>query len=497
MAEKTDHQVNDKDWEQHSGSLVVPDALENQPEDGEPMPVDPRVRRKVDWNLIPLIAALYLCSFLDRGNIGNAKVAGMATDLHLIGNRYQIAAAVFFIPYSLMEVPCNVLLKLTRPSIWIPSIMLVWGLVMFSMAFVKSYQGLVVARFFLGLAEAGLPPGVAFLITMWYRRADQARPISFYFSSATVSGAFGGLFAYLLAKLDGRGGLHGWAWIFLIEGLMTIFFALVGFWKLPDYPSTAKFLTPGEKAHLIEALKRDNEDEPSHFEWKFVWETLRSPLSWIQTIIYIGMVVPLYSFSLFLPTIITALGFSANIAQLMTIPPYALGCLVTILVGIASDRVKVRGPFVMICSLLGIIGYVMLYATSPKHHPGVGYAGTMLAAMGVFPTVPIMLAWGSGNAGNSLKKGVTIGLLSGVGNLGGIISSFIYRTQDSPRFHLGHGIVLGFLCMAFIASGAAIFIYDKLNKAREERCVREGITTDRKAEFTSLGVDSPLFRYSL
>ena len=179
--------------------------------------------------------------------------------------------------------------------------------------------------------------------------------------------------------------------------------------------------------------------------------------------------MPLYSFSLFLPTIIKGLGYSTSQAQLyvpqndlrlsslnsyarMTIPPYAIGCVCTILVGWASDRAKLRGPFVMGCALVAIVGYAMLLATSA---PGVGYAGAILAACGVFPTVPLMLAWGSGNAGSSLKKAVVIGLQSCIGNLGGyvvysillylflrlrsICSSFIYRTKDAPHFRLGHG----------------------------------------------------------
>ncbi|KAF8900522.1 major facilitator superfamily domain-containing protein [Mucidula mucida] len=459
--------------------------------------IDRRVRRKVDLNLIPLIAVLYLCSFLDRGNIGNARVAGMATDLHLTGSRYQLAAAVFFIPYSLLEIPCNVVMKLIRPSIWIPGIMLTWGIVMFSMAWVKSYHGLVAARVFLGIAEAGLPPGVAFLITLWYRRVDQARPISLYFSSATLSGAFGGLLAFAIEKMDGLGNLRGWAWIFLLEGLLTVVCSLIAFWRLPDYPETAKFLTPGEREHLVEALRRDNAGQPSHFEKKFVWETLCDYKSWLQTLIYIGLVMPLYSFSLFLPTIINALGYSASEAQLMTIPPYAAGCVCTILAGWGSDRMRLRGPFIMACALLAIVGYSMLYATSPTKLPGVGYAGAILAACGVFPTVPLMLAWGAGNAGSSLKRAVIIGLQSCIGNLGGICSSFIYRTQDTPRFHLGHAIVLSFLCMAFVVAACTTILYSRLNRAKHELCLLEKIDKERKEEFSHLGVDSPLFRYAL
>jgi sugar phosphate permease len=485
-----------QEWDAEKTSIQSPGTHLDQ-QSLRPLPVDPKVRRKVDLHLIPLVALLYLCSFLDRGNIGNARVAGMAKDLHLTGIKYQLAAALFFIPYSLLEIPCNVALKLIRPSIWIPSIMVAWGLVMLSMGFVKSYTGLLICRVFLGLAEAGLPPGVAYYVLLWYCRSDQARPISLYISSATVAGAFGGLLAFAIEKMDGLGGLHGWAWIFLLEGLATVVVALSAFWLMPDYPETAKFLTPSEKEHLLECLKRDTALEPSHFEMRFVWETLRNPMSWLQALIYIGMVVPLYALSLFLPTIINALGYSASHAQLLTIPPYALACAFTIFIGNLSDRYKIRGPFIMFCSLLSITGYAMLYATSPKNLPGVGYAGSILAALGIFPTIPLMLAWGSGNAGGSLKKGVIIGLQSGIGNLGGICSSFIYRTQDTPRFHLGHGIVIGFLCIAFFGSAAAIYIYDRMNKEKEQQCTRDGLGVENQRQYAVIGCDSALFRYSL
>ncbi|KAK0452749.1 MFS general substrate transporter [Desarmillaria tabescens] len=372
---------------------------------------------QVDLNLIPIIAILYLCSF----------VAGMANDLELTGLRYQLAAAV------------NVIMKLMQPSNWISGIMLAWGIVSN-------------ARVFLGLAEAGLPPGVAFLITIWYRREDQARPLSLYFSTATLSGAFGGLLAFAIEKMDGLGNLRGWAWIFLLEGLVTIVASLLAFWKLPDYPSTAKFLTP-------KVLRRDNEGEPSHFEMRFVWETVRDYKSWLQTIIYIGMVMPLYSISIFLPTIINALGYTASQAQLYVFPS-------SIVMFLSTDA----------------------FYPSGQTYRGVVYAGCILITCGVFPTVPLMLIWGSGNSGSSLKKGVIIGLQSGD------CSSFIYRTQDTPRFHMGHGIVLGFLCMAFVTSAFTICLYYRLNQAKEVLCAKEGIQGDRKAEFANLGVDSPLFR---
>ncbi|KII85937.1 hypothetical protein PLICRDRAFT_165512 [Plicaturopsis crispa FD-325 SS-3] len=458
--------------------------------------VDPRVRRKVDWNVLPLVAILYLCSFLYVPSISrNARVAGMATELHLTGTRYQLAAAVFFIPYSILEVPCNVIMKLMTPSTWIAGIMVAWGVVMLSMAFVKNYHGLLIARIFLGVTEAGLAPAVAYYVTLWYRKKDQARPFALYWSNATVAGAFGGLLAFAIEKMDGIGGLRGWAWIFLLEGLMTVAFAVLAYWKLPDSPETAKFLTPAEKAHLLDVLRRDTTGEPFRFEWRFVWETLRDPLSWTLCVIYAGQLMTVYSVALFLPTIISDLGISKpSDVQLFTIPPYAAGCATTMLLGVLSDRAHMRGPFVMGTTLLGIIGYALLLSTSPSDLPGVGYAGTVLATCGSFPTIPLLLAWAAGNAGGNVKKGIIVGMLSSCGNVGGIVGSFIYRTQDTPRYRLGHGFVLGCLCLAFLTTGFAMYNFDRLNKQKARRCREEGIGKERRAEFAGMGTGSPLFR---
>ncbi|KAJ7777299.1 major facilitator superfamily domain-containing protein [Mycena metata] len=486
-----------KDLPLKSEDLVRTSSASSTASGDEIAHLDNAVRRKVDLRLIPLITVLYLCCFLDRSNLGNARIAGMAQDLKLSGMRYQMAAAAFFITYGLLEVPCNILLKLLRPSIWISSIVLAWGIVMVSMAFVKTWQGLIIARLFLGVAESGLGPALGFCVTLWYRHDQQARPIAFYFSAATLAGAFGGLLAFCIEKMNGLGGLPGWSWIFLLEGLVTIIISLVSFWAMIDYPSTATFLTPAEREHLLDVLRRDTAGEPSHFEMKFVWETFKSPKSWLQAVIFIGLTVPTYSFTLFLPTIIHALGFSATNAQLLTVPPYAAGCVFTISIGTLSDRTQIRGPFITVFSFLGIMGYIMLLATDPQKQPAVGYAGCIIAAIGIFPGIALSIAWSAGNAGGSLKKAVIIALVGSVGNLGGICASFVYRTQDTPRFRFGHSVAIGFLILSCLASLSATLWYRRLNQQKERLCRENNISLDRKADFSALGVDSPLFRYVL
>lgn len=455
-----------------------------------------RILRKLDVHLLPFVSLLYLLSFLDRSNIGNARVAGMATDLHLVGLQYNIAAAVFFLLYCAAEIPSNILLKLLRPSRWIPSIMVSWGIVMTLMCLVNSFTGLVIARIFLGLTEAGLFPGVTFYLSLWYKRSEQSRRVAIFFSAATVAGAFGGILAYGIEKLDGRAGLHGWQWIFLLEGILTVLVAVVAYWYMHDYPSTATFLTQSERDFVVERLKHDSTDLATHYDKKFVFQALTDWKCWMQVVIYLGVLIPVYAFSLFIPTIINELGYRASDAQLLSTPPYIAGCFFTVLIGIYSDKLKLRGPIVIGCATVAIIGYAILYAT-PHTRPGQSYAGTVIAACGVFPSIAVVLAWTGGNAGGDIKRGVSLAMTIGIANLGGICSSFIYRSKDAPRFYIGHGTVIGCLLLAIISSSVAMFTYHRLNKQKEEQCLREGIDHSHAPKFRDMGDASPLFRYTI
>lgn len=194
-----------------------------------------RLLRKIDWRLIPFLALLYLLSFLDRTNIGNARLDTLEEDLGMSKTslQYNHALAIFFPFYVAAEVPSNMAMKRFRPSIWIPLIMVAWGLCTTLMGLVHNYTGLMVARTFLGVAEGGLFPGVTYYITCWYRRHECGLRMSIFFSAATAAGAFGGLLARGIMEMRGVAGLSGWQWIFILEGILTV---LVGKQKTPLWP---------------------------------------------------------------------------------------------------------------------------------------------------------------------------------------------------------------------------------------------------------------------
>lgn len=351
---------------------------------------------KLDLRLLPPLTLLYLLSFLDRSNIGNAKLDGLTKDLKITGNQYLFALTIYFIGYVLFEIPCNIVLKRTTPKLWLPTLMLVWGIVATLLGVSQSFVGFLAARFFLGVTESGLFPGVVFYVSMWYKRTESHYRVALFLSAASLAGAFGGIFAYGIGFMKGVGGYNGWRWIFILEGLLTVFIAVVSYFLIHKYPSTAPFLTEPERAFIQARLKGTDANNSEEFAWSNVVAALKDYKCWLYGLGFHTMSLPLYTFSLFLPTIISELGYTAAQAQLLTVPPYAVATIITVLVAILAEKTHRHSPFVLASSSVAIIGYIILLS-APIKKPGVSYFGTILAAAGIYPSCAIVLSWATTN----------------------------------------------------------------------------------------------------
>ncbi|KAG6840574.1 hypothetical protein C0991_005763 [Blastosporella zonata] len=243
-----------------------------------------KLLRKIDLALIPWLSLLYLLSFLDRTSIGNAKLYNLETDLHITDMQYLLALTIFFISYALFEVPSNIFLKRLRPSIWLSFLMLGWGVMMTLQGVVHNFGGLMGMRWMLGLFEAGLFPGVNYYLSCWYKRSEFGIRAAIFFSAASVSGAFGGLLAAAISKMEGVGGKPAWAWIFILEGLVTVIAGILSFWIIQDFPDTAKFLSEAERTVVIRRLQGDNQFSAAggeKLEMKYIWTAIRDWKSWV------------------------------------------------------------------------------------------------------------------------------------------------------------------------------------------------------------------------
>jgi len=382
---------------------------------------------------------------------------------------------IFFFPYSLFEVPSNVILKRLRPSVWISLLMLLWGVMMTVQGLVHNFSGLMGMRWMLGTFEAGLFPGVAFYLSCWYKRSEFGLRVAVFFAAATVSGAFGGLLAAAISNMDGVGGKAAWSWIFIIEGLVTIIAGIASFFIIQDFPADAKFLTEEERAFVVRRLQEDAQFSAGGetLRWHYIKESLLDWKTWLGMLVLAGGDGPLYAFSLFLPSIINELGFSATPANLLTVPVYAVACTVTCLVGFTADRMHHRGYFTIAAFFTGAVGYIILLVSN---NAALSYFATFLAACGIYTTIPNIIAWISNNTEGTYKRSVTLGMCIGFGNLQGAVTSNVYRARDAPHYRLGHGITLAYICIGFFAA----ILYKILLK-------RENMRRDRGERDEALG----------
>ncbi|KAM5360006.1 hypothetical protein ACJZ2D_014047 [Fusarium nematophilum] len=435
--------------------------------DSEPPLNEKSLLRKLDGKLLPAVGILYLLSFLDRSNVGNARIEGMVDDLHMTGNQYLTGLTLYFVGYVIFEIPCNIILKRTTPRLWLPTLAIAWGIVATLLGIVQDLAGFFVARFFLGVTESGLFPGVVFYFSMWYKRRERQYRISLFFSAASLAGAFGGILAYGIGKMAGVVWENGWRWIFILEGIATVLVAVAAYWFIENYPDTSKFLTKSERAFIHERLAADSDaSHKEKFSWAAVREALSDPSCWLYGLGFHTMSLPLYTLSLFLaspcrnarqvedkalticpqPTIIKDLGYTAAVAQLLTIPPYALAFITTLSVAVASEKLGKRAVFIAGSSAVAAIGYIILLAnTNPTARPGVSYLGTFFAAAGIFPATALVLSWPAINVSGQTKRAIANAMQISIGNLGAVMGTQLYRANDGPRFIVGHSMALAYL----------------------------------------------------
>ncbi|EUC30205.1 hypothetical protein COCVIDRAFT_36449 [Bipolaris victoriae FI3] len=486
----------------NSSQASTPGDIDEYPDpdigksDEERAKLDKALVWKMDKWLIPWLSLLYLLSFLDRTNIGNARAANIERDLKMGGRDYNLALTIFFISYAGFEPLTNIAIKKWSPRVFFTVIILTWGAIMTLMGVVHNRAGLLAARFFLGIAEAGLFPGVNYYLSCWYKRQELGFRAALFFSAAALAGSFGGLLAAAITEMDGVAGYEGWRWIFIIEGLMTVFVGVFCWWMVFNFPDTASFLSPDEKLRAVRRLKLDGQARAKvgGIDRRDVIAALKDWKTWGYSVIYMGCLCPLYCFSLFLPTILLGMGHKGTKAQLLSVPPYAVAAAMTVVIGYVADKTKKRGYCNMFVSAIGCVGFAMLLATTK---PNVQYAATFLGAMGIYPTVSNTLTWASNNVEGSLKRGVMVGVVVGWGNMNGVVSSNIYDPKEKPHYRTGHGIVLGY--MALFLFGGTVFMHFALKRENSLRLAGKRdhwVEGKSEQEIADLGDMRPDFIYT-
>lgn len=449
--------------------------------EAEVQAIEKALVRRVDWCVIPLISLLYLFSFLDRVNIGNARLYGMEKDLGLTGNQYQVAVSILFVTYCLFEVPSNLVIKKLQPGRYLGLLTIAWGLIATLSGLVKNYGSLLAVRLLLGLFEAGLFPGLITYLTLFYSRRQLALRIGYLFTAAAVAGACGGLIAYGISFMDGAAGLPGWRWIFILEGIPSVLIGILCLFALPNSVDSAWFLSESERKLLLNIRFREVGQTVSaqKFHWADVKDGAQDWTLWAFSIAQFGEDVMLYGFSTFLPTIIRAIGeWSVAQSQALTVPVYALGAITYLIVARLSDKHQRRGIYTVIFAAISMAGYGMLLSNTSA---AVSYAGCFLVAMGLYVSVGLPLAWLPGNLPRYGKRTLASGMQLTAGNMAGIATPFMYLTTDAPAYKTGHATSLSMVGMAALIYLGLMFYYIGKNKQRargDEDFKTDGLTED-------------------
>lgn len=378
---------------------------------------------KATRRLVPFLLLMYVLAFLDRVNIGFAQESFQA-DTRLGDAAYAFGAGIFFLGYVLLEVPSNLLLRRFGARVWMARIMITWGLISAALMTAHTESVFYVLRFLLGVAEAGFFPGVIYFLTLWVPAGHRARVMSLFYFGAPLAFIFGSPLSGLLLEMDGIRGLHGWQWLFLVQGLATVVVGVIALRVLPDSPESARWLTPHEKKALAAAVREENAGK----EESSALRALRSGRVLYLSLIYFVIQVSVYGVTFFLPAQVGALlGTDVGIeVSLVTAVPWVCAIAGSLVAGRVSDR---TGRPVLVAACCLVAGAAGIAGSAAAGSPVLALVALCLAAAGfiavqpVFWTRPTAFLTGAAAAGG-------IALINSLGSIGGFVAPNVKAWAD-------------------------------------------------------------------
>ncbi|KAF4120237.1 Major Facilitator Superfamily [Geosmithia morbida] len=474
------------------GDVELETALQSHVPDTD---AEKRLVRKLDMYMMPTLWVMYILAYIDRQNIastpfgevegdqGNAKLAGMGDDLGITDGQYAMFLSIFFIGYLICEIPSNLVLTRVRPSYYLPGIMIVWGTICACMSAAENYEGMLAMRFFLGCVEAGLFPGILYVMTCWYKKSEIGKRFSIFFTASVFSGALSGLFAgAVTGNMEGARGMRGWRWLYLIEGVVTVGFAFVLSLLLLDFPEDESWKFSAEERRLASVrMIHDRRTTASRHTARFThWQAVKAafsdPRTYVFTILFV-MDLGSCTISYFIPTMVSKMGYSSVTAQYMTIPVWMVGAVFLVVLSWTADRTSDRRWHIAGCLGLSFVCAVVCIGVD---NPRVQYGMLCLYIAGLYTALPLILNWTSEViALPAEKRAVVVAFVNSVGNLSAVYGSRLWPAEDGPRF------IKGFATTgAFTGSGTllaiAIPIIFKYLPSEGTRAEREIVEHERQ-----------------
>ena len=403
--------------------------------------------RKVGWRLIPFLLLCYVVAYLDRVNVGFAKLQ-MVGDLQFSETVFGLGAGIFFIGYFIFEVPSNVILHRVGARVWIARIMISWGIISGATMFVTTPSVFYVMRFLLGVAEAGFFPGIILYITYWYPASRRGRMTAWFMTAVAISGLVGGpLSGWILKDMSGVNGLAGWQWMFLLEAIPSVVIGIAVLFVLDDRIRDAKWLNDAEKTMLERNIASDvltKEDLP-------LSQVFSSARVWMMSLIYFSFVIGLYGVGFWLPTIIKGTGVTDPLKiGLLTAIPYFFAVIAMVVVGRRSDLRGERRWHIAIPAFLGAVG--LFLSTTWSHNTQLAMVALTLATMGIMVVLPLFWSLPTAFLGGTAAA-AGIAMINSLGNLAGFVGPYLIGFLKDATQSTNSGM---FLLTAFMILGGLL-----------------------------------------
>ncbi|CRK18593.1 hypothetical protein BN1708_012402 [Verticillium longisporum] len=443
-----------------SGAVANPQVVET-------IFIDPdeekAVLRKFDKWVLPQAFVFILLNYLDRSNLGNARVFGFEEDIGLVNNQFGNLVTLFFVPYIITEVFWVTAVKRFGPNYVITVALFGWCIATIATGFVQNYGQALACRMLLGLFEAGVAPAFTFIFSTIYDRESTAKRVALINLANATSGAFGGMFAYAIQTMGTRRGLEAWRWLFIIEGSISLAICGGCLWSFPNKPETAWFLNEDEKALMCRRKQRDaiykGDDK---FDWKWVRLAVSDPFIYIASMAFFTSSVAIFGYGTFLPTLIRGFGYNAFEANYLTIPVPT------------GPRLKKRALFLLVSACPVIAAYLICIGTPNRV---AGYVAMFILVTGVYSFSCLMMTWVATNLVPDYKRSVGLPIFASIGNCSGLVAGQLYPKSQSPRYIVGNSISAGLEAVAAIFVALTWLLLRRRNQ-QKDKLIAEGATSN-------------------
>ncbi|KZT23600.1 MFS general substrate transporter [Neolentinus lepideus HHB14362 ss-1] len=431
-----------------------------------------RIKRILDWRLMPAIILIFLLNYIDRVAVTAARLKGLEQDLHLTDVEYETILAILYASYCPAQIPGNMIInKVSRPSLFIGSCVVLWGLTSLLTGVTRNFAGILLCRVFIGLPEAAFYPGAMYLLSCWYTKKELSFRGAILYAGLLISNAFGSLIAAgILGNMEGVLGIRAWRWLFYIEGAITICIGFFAMWSLPDYPHNTRWINKAQRRLAQVRLAEDAGEADEDTAGESVWDGIRlaflDPKVYIFALMACSQLLAL-SYVNFFPTLTATLGFGTTASLLLCAPPWIWSTIACCVNAWHCDRTGERffhlgvwwwgvmaGYIIGLCTMNTGARYFSLFLMAS------GYAGFALTAVWVSNTITRPPA----------KRSVAIGIVNGFGNMGNLIGSFIWKENWGPKYH--QSMIIGIASMA-LATACSILLRTMLKRENKRLDAQE------------------------